>query len=49
MLDDDIKSRYLQKDGSYLRPENPSDLSVQDFLLNQARERQKDLDTILKY
>jgi polyphosphate kinase len=47
MLDDDMKSRLLQKDGSYVRVAVDQKFNVQEFLLSQASERQKETDTIL--
>lgn len=46
LLDDEVKSRYLQKDGRYLRPKGDLKFNVQEFLLSQAREKQKEVDTI---
>ncbi|MEL6649402.1 MAG: polyphosphate kinase 1 [Bacteroidota bacterium] len=46
MIDDDLKSRYLQKDGEYTRPESGQRFNIQKFLLGQAVERQKETDTI---
>lgn len=47
MLDDDMKSRVLQKDGNYVRVAMDQKFNVQEFLLAQASERQKETDTIL--
>lgn len=49
LLDDNVKSRYLQEDGTYKRavvPENEVPFNVQEFLLKQAKEKQKEIDTI---
>ena len=46
MLDDDVKSRYLQASGEYLRRERTKHLNVQEYLLSLAQERQQEVDTI---
>lgn len=49
LWDDNVKSRYLQADGTYARatvPKGESPFSVQDFLLKQSQEKQSEVDTI---
>ncbi|RMG17950.1 MAG: polyphosphate kinase 1 [Bacteroidetes bacterium] len=49
LLDDNVKSRYLQEDGSYKRaeiPKNEVPFNVQEYLLAQAQEKQREVDTI---
>lgn len=49
MWKDNVKSRYLMEDGSYVRPSlsaGDEPFAVQEFLLNEAQKRQQTLDTI---
>lgn len=49
MLDDTAKSRYLTTQGEWIRKVPSADddtFNVQQFLLAQSQERQKDIDTI---
>ncbi|MCL4120589.1 UNVERIFIED_CONTAM: hypothetical protein GTU68_027689 [Idotea baltica] len=46
LLEDEAKTRYLQKDGRYLRPKGDLKFNVQEYLLSQARDKQKEVDTI---
>ncbi len=49
MLDDDIKSRYLNENGEYERPGGKGKLNVQTFLLKESNARHQELDTILTH
>ena len=48
MLDDTVKSRYLNAKGEWLRPEKMGEnrFSVQEYLLAQSQEKQQEIDTI---
>ncbi|MEM7372929.1 MAG: polyphosphate kinase 1 [Bacteroidota bacterium] len=46
LLDDDVKSRYLQSNGTYVRKTGGGSLNVQEHLLTLAQERQQEVDTI---
>lgn len=46
MMKDDVKSRYLQKDGAYVRAKENGSFNVQEYLIEESEERQKHVDTI---
>ncbi len=46
LLDDDVKSRYLTAEGTYVRPTSPAGFHVQHHMLAEAKARHLDLDTI---
>jgi polyphosphate kinase len=49
MLEDNVKSRYLNKDGEYLfapLAEGEKPFNVQEYLLYLSQEKQRELDTI---
>lgn len=46
LIRDEAKSRYLQKDGSYIRKTSDGGFNVQEFLIKESEERQKHVDTI---
>ncbi|MEM7655033.1 MAG: polyphosphate kinase 1 [Bacteroidota bacterium] len=48
LLDDEAKTRYLQKDGNYVRAANQKGLNVQEFLLEESKKRQQEIDTIIR-
>jgi polyphosphate kinase len=48
LLDDEAKSRILGADGMYRRHPKVNGVNVQEFLLEEAHKKQKEIDTILR-
>ncbi|MEM6803524.1 MAG: polyphosphate kinase 1, partial [Bacteroidota bacterium] len=46
LIKDDVKSRVLQKDGTYIREKGKRAFHVQEYLIEESEERQKHVDTI---